>query len=56
MYGHFYSFVSINSLIFREEEGILGYIQVRKGPNVVGLYGVSQPLMDGIGIYSRDRM
>lgn len=36
------------------ERKILGYIQGRKGPNVIGVYGVLQPLVDGLKLLTKE--
>lgn len=38
------------------ERKILGYVHTRKGPNIVGYWGIIQPLADAVKLFIKEQI
>lgn len=38
------------------ERKILGFSQLRRGPNLIGIFGIFQPLSDGLKLFSKETL
>jgi NADH:ubiquinone oxidoreductase subunit H len=44
------------ALLTLTERKVLGSIQRRKGPNIIGIYGILQPITDGIKLLIKESL
>lgn len=52
--GYFIPILISVAFLTLTERKVIGYMQARRGPNVVGIYGLGQPIADGVKLFTKE--